>query len=84
MEKGFDKEGFMEWLKKEFPGVVETRWNYDLVENIIDYGFKHETVSKDQLCYWISDMLPELEFLEVAKFIEDEHLTTGTLDALGR
>lgn len=84
MEKGFNKGDFMEWLKEEFPGVLDTHWNYDLVENIIEYGFKHQIISKDQFCYWLSDMLPEVEFLEVAKFCEDGHLTNGTLKQLGR
>lgn len=84
MEKGFNKDDFMLWLKEEFPGVVDTHWNYDLVENIIDYGIENKMVSKDQFCFWLSDMLPEVEFLEVARFMEDEHLTKGTLKELGR
>lgn len=86
MEKknGFNKDGFMTWLKEEFPGVVADHWNYDLVENIINYGFMHEIINKDQLCHYLSDMLPEVEFLEVARFMEDRYLTNGTLKALGR
>ena len=84
MRHGFNFEGFMTWLKEEFPGLIDTHWNYDLIENIVEYGFKHEMISKDQLCYWISDMLPEVEFLEVARFMEDGHLTNDTLKALGR
>lgn len=84
MEKGFNEDEFMEWLKDEFPGAIDTHWNYDLVENIIEYGFKHEMISKDQFCDWLSDMLPEVEFLEVARFCEDGHLTNDTLKQLGR
>ncbi len=84
MIKGFDKDGFMTWLKEEFPGVIDTHWNYDLVENIIDYATEHEHISKDQFAYFVSDMLPEVEFLEVAKFCEDGCLTDGTLKQLGR
>lgn len=84
MKKGFNKDGFMEWLKEEFPGVLHTHWNYDLVENIIEYGLKHEMISKNQFCYWLSDILPEVELLEVAKFCEDGHLTNETLKQLGR
>lgn len=45
MENGFDKDGFMSWLKEEFPGVVDTHWNWDLVENIIDYATKNKKVT---------------------------------------
>ena len=38
MTKGFNKKEFMSWLKSEFPGSVDNHWNYDLVENIIDYA----------------------------------------------
>lgn len=84
MRHGFNFDEFMAWLHEEFPGCLDAHWNYDLVENIIEYGFKHEMIAKDQLCHWISDMLPEVEFLDVARFMEDGHLTNGTLMALGR
>lgn len=84
MRKGFNFEGFISWLNEKFSGCLDNQWNYDLVENIIEYGLKHEMIAKDQLCYWISDMLPEVEFLEVAKFMENDHLTNETLKALGR
>lgn len=83
MINGFDKEGFMCWLKEEFPGVIDTHWNYDLVENILNYALRDE-VSKDQFAYFVSDILPEVDFLEVAKFCDSKHLTDGTLAQLGR
>mgnify|MGYP003098617064 CR=1 FL=1 len=75
MTKGFNKKEFMSWLKSEFPGSVDNHWNYDLA---------HESISKDQFCYFVSDMLPEVEFLEVARFCENGKLTNRTLEALGR
>ena len=84
MDRGFNKDAFMDWLKAEFPGCVVNNWNYDFVEKIIDYALDHESISKDQFCYFVSDMLPEVEFLEVARFCEDGKLTSGTLKALGR
>lgn len=84
MENGFNKEGFINWLKEEFPGVIDTYWNYDLVENIIDYATKNKKVSKDQLSYFISDILLEVEFLEVARFCHEFYLTDRTLKQLGR
>ena len=82
MGNGFDKDGFMSWLKEEFPGVVDTHWNCDLVENILKYALKHESVSKDQFAYFVSDMLPEVDFLEVARFCDNGKLTNQTLKQL--
>ena len=80
----FNINSFMEWLKDEFPNCLETHWNFDLVENIIQYGLQHCNVSKDQFVNWIADLLPEVEFLEVARFMEDDYLTQSTLKELGR
>ena len=33
-----NKEGLMLYIKKEFPGVIDNHWNWDLLENIIDYA----------------------------------------------
>lgn len=82
MENGFNKEGFMNWLREEFPGVIDTHWHYELVENIIDYAAENKKVSKDSLPYFISDILPEVEFLEVARFCHEFYLTDGTLKQL--
>ena len=82
MNNGFNKEGFMSWLKEEFPGVIDTHWNYDLVENIIDYALENKNASKDQLAFFISDMLPEVEYTEVAKFCDKDILSDFTLEFL--
>lgn len=82
MKNGFNKEGFMNWLKEEFPGVIDTHWNYDLVENIIDYALENKNTSKDQLAFFISDMLPEVEYTEVAKFCDKDILSDFTLEFL--
>ena len=81
MYKGFDSSGFMKLLEENF-----TTDNYarQTVLNIIDYAHKHKHISKDQFAYFISDLLPEVEFLEVARFCEDAILTNGTLKELGR
>ena len=48
METVFDKDGFMSWLKEEFSGVIDTHWNWDLVENIIDYAMEQKNTSDDE------------------------------------
>lgn len=83
MIKGFKKDEFMAWLKEKFPKVLEAHWNYELVENVIDYATAHEHIAKDQFAEFVSDMLPEVEFLEVARFLDDGCLTDETIKALG-
>ncbi|MDD5022249.1 MAG: hypothetical protein PHR82_09015 [Endomicrobiaceae bacterium] len=79
MKNGFDVTGFMKWLEDNFNGF-ENSFLRGVVENLIEYGFKHERTSKDQFCYWLSDMLPEVEFWDVAAFIADESLTGWGLE----
>ena len=48
MNNGFDKDGFMNWLKEEFPGVIDTHWNWEFVENIIDYALENKNSCNDE------------------------------------
>lgn len=81
MYNGFDKNGFMNWLKEQFPGVIDALWNYCLVENILDYALRDE-VDKDQFAYFISDILPEVDFLDVARFCNRKYLTDETINQI--
>lgn len=74
MEQGFNKTAFMEYLENTFGGF-ENSFLRELVENVIEYANKFERVSKDQFVCFVSDMLPEVEFGEVAAFVDDECLT---------
>lgn len=76
MEKGFNVTAFMEYLQKSFNGF-ENPFLRGMVNNIIEYGLKRERVSKDQFCYWISDLFPEISFGEVAAFMDDANLTSN-------
>lgn len=74
MEKGFNAEKFMAYLEQEFNGMENCMFR-GIVENLIEYGHKHEQISKDQFCYWLSDLIPEISFGEVAAFMDDDCLT---------
>lgn len=74
MYKGFDENNFMAYLEATFDGF-DNCFLRELVQNVIDYAQKWEHVGKDQFAYFISDMLPEVEFGEVAMFCEDSILT---------
>lgn len=73
-EKGFDRAGFMKYLEDTFNGF-DNSFLRQTVENIIDYAQKWEHVSRDQFAYFLSDMIPEIEFSEVARFCDDDILT---------
>lgn len=75
-DDGFNDVSFMAYLEKTFNGFDNTFLHW-LVENLIEYGLMYERVSKDQFCYWLSDMLPEVSFGEVAAFMDDESLSVN-------
>ena len=46
-----------------------------MLEKTIQYGIKRHNVSKDELAYYLMDVIPELEFTEATAFIIDDQLT---------
>jgi hypothetical protein len=72
--KGFDKYGFIQYLDKEFHGLDDNMFRETII-NIIDYAHEHEHVSKDMFCEFVSDMIADVTFGEVAMFIDDDCLT---------
>lgn len=74
--KGFAKDDFMEYMEQTFDGF-DSSFLRETVENIIEYAHKYEHVSKDQFAEFISSMLPEVTFGEIAMFCEDAILTSN-------
>ncbi len=73
---GFNDEAFMAYLRYRLPYAFSiSHFLRELVENLIDYAHQHEHVSKDQFCEFLADLLPEVEFGEVAAFMDDDYLT---------
>lgn len=77
----FDRNGFMNWLEETF---ITNSFGRNIVSEIIEYAYEHQNVSLDQFAYFVSDLLPEVEFLEVARFCSDDMLTDTTLVLLDR
>lgn len=50
------------------------------LEKIIEYGEANCDVSKDQLAYYLVDLIPELTYEEVILFFSDEKLTEFGLE----
>ena len=69
----FDRNGFMNWLEETF-----------ITNSFGRNAYEHQNVSLDQFAYFVSDLLPEVEFLEVARFCSDDMLTDTTLVLLDR
>ena len=70
----FNTDGFMAYLKEQF-GPMDDHFTYDMVENLVNYGKDPHGHTKDALAYFLSDMIPEVEFCEVAMFMDDACLT---------
>lgn len=70
----FDSDGFMAYLREQFE-PMDNHFTHDMVENLVDYGNKHHSHTKDALAYFLSDIIPEVEFGEVAMFMDDDYLT---------
>lgn len=80
MYKGFNDVLFMAYLQNQYPTVFSgegSSFTREWAENIIAYAHRYEQVSKDQFCYFISDMMPEIEMGEVAMFMDDDCLTSS-------
>ncbi len=76
---GFNKEKFMDYMKQEF-SPMDNHFTYDMVENLVDYAIQHKSHTKDDLCFFLSDIIPEVEFGEVAIFEDDANLTNCGLE----
>ena len=72
MESGFHKEKFRVYIIDVFHTNIFSR---GMLDNILNYAMRYENSSKDQLCQFLLEMIPEVEFGEVAAFCEDFILT---------
>lgn len=79
-EREFDRNAFMEYIHDTF-NMNGNGFAERMIENIIDYAYKHEHVSRDQFADFIAELIPDVEFGEVAAFCEDSCLTTYGIKA---
>jgi hypothetical protein len=68
-----DSTVFMNYLEKTFSGY-ESPFLREFTENVINHGIRTQSASKDQLVYFLSDVIPDVEFGEVAQFVSDDFL----------
>lgn len=67
----FDKEKCLQWIKEEFPGCLDNHFNYDLMENLIDWAMENKNVSKNQMINFLVDIVPEITMEEWQQFYID-------------
>lgn len=62
-----DKDGFMLYIKEEFPGVIDTHWNWGLLENLIDYAAS--LYDGRELIEFLMKFIPEVTYEEYIDFM---------------
>lgn len=65
--KWFNVEGFMEYMRTEFPEPMKNHFTYDLLENTINY-LMEEFEDNRSLAHAISEIVPEVTEEEVLRF----------------
>lgn len=48
-----------------------------LLETVIDYGLEHKNASKDQLAFYLYDVIPDVDFAEVVAYCSNDILTNN-------
>ena len=74
MEKGFNKEGFARYLEHLYAGKEKAALR-GVVEEIVSYALEHCHYSLDQACHFLAEILPEIDFADVAMYMDDSMLT---------
>jgi hypothetical protein len=61
----------MEYLKNEFNFDYSNSFTRNTFINMIDYAVDNFNNSKDQLAYYLSNIIDELTFQEIKKIIDE-------------
>lgn len=51
----------------KFPGVIDTHWNWDLLENILDYAISK--YDGQELIRFLMNIIPEVTYEEYMAFL---------------
>ena len=81
MYTNFNQNDFMAWMENEFN---LDNYSIKIILSLIHHAYLYENTALDQFAYFVSDILPEVEFLEVARFCNNDILTQNTLKQLNR
>lgn len=65
-----NKNGFMSYIKEEFPGTINDHWNWDLLENILDYALiEYDGKPTEELIEFLMCIIPEVTAEEYRMFV---------------
>ena len=76
---GFARDEFLQYMFEEFPSAFENPFSRELLENVVDYGIKNKTESKNSLYYYLSGMIPEVVPKDLIPYIDKSLLTDEVL-----
>ena len=79
---GFAIEEFMEFMDEKLKDnqLHDSHYTRELIENLVNYAENHEHTTRDSLAYFLSDIIPDVEFGDVAAFCRDDILTSYGLE----
>ena len=65
--KWFDVEGFMEYMRTEFPKPMKNHFTYDLLRNTVEY-LMEQFDDNTHLASTLNEIIPEITEEEILKF----------------
>lgn len=69
----FDKDGFMRWLKETLNfELCAQQITVELILNLLEYAEKNNNHSKNQMAYFLSDIIPDVSVENIARFERKE------------
>lgn len=71
---GFAQDDFIAYMLDKAPNAVTE----PMLSRVIEYGRKNKNFAKDQLFYYLLDVIPKIDEREAAAFFSDEILTADT------
>lgn len=72
----FDTGGFLRYLAYLFPTVFDASYfGRQLGYNLVSYAEAYKNHGKDEMCDFLSELLPDVSFGEIAAFAPDGVLT---------
>ena len=65
-----NKNGLMSYIKEEFPGTIDKHWNWDLLENILDFALlEYDGKPAEELIKLLMTIIPEVTGEEYRMFV---------------
>jgi len=62
-----NKDALMSYIKEEFPKTIDNHWNWDLLNNIIDYAMNY--YDGEELIKFLVNIIPEITYQECMYFM---------------